>query len=174
LRQKTPVHPSHAARTAASGISSWQRTASPEADLPEPRVALGATTPGLPDASTKIRATARLVDELEVESDPGFTQPGERLVRLRVPAYGADHRHLGVEPSAGDRLVRALASRKSQERRATDRLAGVREPFAARDEVEIDRAYDDDARRCLRHNRSGREGAQIVDRRAEQGVLEIE
>ena len=60
LRQKSPVHSSHAARTASSGISSWQRTASCGGRSTAPRVAFapGATAIVVsPSASTWISAT---------------------------------------------------------------------------------------------------------------------
>ena len=60
LRQKSPVHSSQAARTASSGISSWQRTASCGGSSTAPRVAFapGATAIVVsPSASTWISAT---------------------------------------------------------------------------------------------------------------------
>ena len=143
------MHASHAASTAASGISSWQSTASCGGSTTSPRSAFapGATTISVsPAASTRISATpVGSADSSQLERDARLAQPRESFVGERVLPDCADHRHLGAEPRARDRLVRAFPARVAREGRARDRLTRPRQALAARDEVEVDRPDDRDA-----------------------------
>ena len=114
LRQNSPLACSHAAMTASSGISCWQRTASAAAARSRRRAAFapGETTIVVsPSASTVISATPVGASVSRTSSStPGLAEPRERLVGECVPADGADERHPRAEPRAGDGLVRALAA----------------------------------------------------------------
>ena len=151
LRQKRPVHSSHAARTASSGISSWQRTASCGGRSTAPRVAFapGATAIVVsPAASTWMSATP-VGASVSSSTNPHAcrAKARERLLGLRVAPDRRDHRHLGPEPRARDGLVRTLSPRQATERPAADGLARLGQPLDPHDEVEVHGTDDDDPRR---------------------------
>ena len=90
------------------------------------------------DAGRRVgRANAREVDARRIQQREG--RRGER-----VAADGAEHRDVGAGAACGERLVRPLAARTGREARAGERFARTRQPRDARDEVEVDRAEDDD------------------------------
>ena len=150
-----------------------------ELEAAEPAFAPGATAIAFsPSASTTISATpVGASTRCRSSSTPAATSDAERLVRERVAADRSHEPHLGPEPRRGERLIRALAAWNARERRAGDRLTRPRQPLAARDEVEVDRADDGDPRRvtagaCQWTQRGER--ADVVDRRAEQRVAQVE
>ena len=176
--------------TASSGISSWQSTASSSASSNPARqpvragrdddlVLAGRVDEDHRDAGRRFRLAA------SSSSTPASRSPASAS-SANGSAHGRDERHLRAEARARDGLVRALAAGHALERRAGDRLAGPRQPLAARDEVEVDRADDGDAggmrtyegdpsrSRPLARPRPTRLCAQIVDGRAEQRVSQVE
>ena len=71
-------------------------------------------------------------------------QPRQGRGGERVGAHGAGHGDVGTGTARRERLIGPLAAGEHGEGKAGDRLAGMRQALGARDEVEIDRAEDDD------------------------------
>ena len=118
LRQKTPSHFSHAASTAAFGISSWQRTASCSGSVTCPRSRSRQARRRSASRRRRRRGSARRPSArptLELERDAGLPQPRERFVGLGVSTDRADHGHLRAEPGARDGLIRTLPAREARE-----------------------------------------------------------
>ena len=172
LRQKTPVAP------LPRGLDGRVR----DLQLAEDRIVLGKRD--LPQVAVRARRdddlrltggvdedqrdARRLVRLCELERDAGVRSPASASSAIGVSTDRADHRHLRAEPRARDGLVRALPAGKARERRVGHGLARAREALAARDEVEVDRPDDGDARR------QAGERAQVVHRRPEERVLQVE
>ncbi len=78
------------------------------------------------------------------EIDAGFPQQGERRFRFGVPADAADHLHLCAEAARRECLVRALAAGETPQFGVRDRLPRDREALRSGDDIEVDRADDDD------------------------------
>ena len=83
------------------------------------------------------RGEERDVDAVRGEGGPGL---GAEV----VVAHGPDEQDRPPEPRRGHGLVPALAAVVALEDPAGDGLAGRREPLAANDQVDVDRADDDD------------------------------
>ena len=76
----------------------------------------------------------------QIVVDSRFVDPLQGFFGERVLADGADHPHLCAEPGGRDGLVRTLAAREALEARVGNGFAGLRQPLATRDEVEVDRS----------------------------------
>ena len=101
-----------------------------------------------PAASTWISAMPVGPATLRTQRRSTFasSRAGERRRREHVGADGARHRDACARPAGGERLVGALAARQRANDFAGDRLTRPREARDPRDQVEIDRAEDDDHR----------------------------
>ena len=76
--------------------------------------------------------------------DRGGGKLRERHRRERVTAHRARQHDFGSRATRGERLVGSLAARMNGESRTGEGLAGTGQSRDARDQVEIDRAEDDD------------------------------
>ena len=76
--------------------------------------------------------------------DAGRDESGQRVAGEDVGADRARHGDVGAGTTRGQRLIGAFAAGQRGEGAAGDRLAGLRKARDARDEIEIDRAEDDD------------------------------
>src|SRR5581483_4688662 len=93
------------------------------------------------------RDAGRLADATNAaQVDASVTKQRRRLVRERIVADCADEAYVRTEPGRGQRLVRALAAGNTLEGRVGERLPRPRQPLRSRDEVEVDRPDDRDAR----------------------------
>ncbi len=147
-----------ASRTAASGISSWQRMLSAGREAADLRVGSGHDD----DDVLAVRGdeddceARRRVDLPDVEVDDGLSQPGQRLLRIRVLPHAPDHPHVRSEACGRDGLIRSLSTRDALECCAAQRLARPRQTLHAGLEVEVDGADDGQLRRQARGGRPPR------------------
>lgn len=79
--------------------------------------------------------------------DTAGLQQRQRFGGKAVLADGADHAHLSACAGRGQRLVGAFAAGSGGKAGAADRLAGFRQTVDIGDQVEVDRAHDDDQER---------------------------
>jgi hypothetical protein len=72
----------------------------------------------------------------------GVSEARQRLVRELVLADAADKGDACAEAGRGDRLIRAFSARIAVEGPVREGLPRPWQPLAARDQVEVDGAYD--------------------------------
>ena len=97
------------------------------------------------------RDALRDIEPLHVaQIDAAFAQQRQRLVAHRIPARGADHLDRRAGTARRQRLVGALAAGGRREARPGNCLARLRDAAHLADEIEVDRAEDDNHAMALR------------------------